>query len=194
MQNIITGHWETTDAAAEVEEEERGSTDGGFVSRYNEYFPKVFAYLYSRVQNREAAQDLVGEVFEKAFAKSENLRSKDAFGAWLFTIARNTAASYWRKQKLAANALRAIGWQTELFDISPEESVLEHERIGVLISLLQELPQREQDILSLRFDADLSNRDIAKVMGISEVNVRVIIYRAIRKLRDQMNDILPSAM
>ncbi|MFQ5878701.1 MAG: RNA polymerase sigma factor [Dehalococcoidia bacterium] len=157
-----------------------------FASRYNEYFPKVFAYLYSRVQNKEAAQDLVAEVFEKAFAKSADLRSDDAFGAWLFTIARNVVASYWRKQKPAAGALRAIGWQSELAEVSPEESVLERERIAILLDLVQQLPQREQDILALKFDAELANRDIAKIMAISEVNVRVILYRTLRKLRDQM--------
>ena len=81
---------------------------------------------------------------------------------------------------------RAIGWQSELAEISPEESLLEHERIATLLDLVQQLPQREQDILSLKFDAEVTNRDIARVVGISEVNVRVILYRTLRRLRDQM--------
>lgn len=164
-----------------------GGDAGGFVNHYNEYFPRVFAYLYSRVQNREVAQDLVAEVFEKAFTKAAGLRSDEAFGAWLFTIARNVVTSYWRKEKPAARALRAMGWQSELAEISPEESLLEQERIATLLDHVQQLPQREQDILSLKFDAELTNRDIAGVMGISEVNVRVILYRTLHRLRDQMH-------
>ena len=78
---------------------------GEFVNRYNEYFPRVFAYLCSRVEDRQVAQDLVAEVFEKAFTKVADLRAAEAFGAWLFTIARNVLTSYWRKEKPAARAL-----------------------------------------------------------------------------------------
>lgn len=169
-----------------LKEQPAAEAVGEFATRYNEYFPRVFAYLYSRVQNKEVAQDLVAEAFEKAFTKSADLRSDEAFGAWLFTIARNVVTSYWRKEKPAARALRAIGWQSELAEISPEESVLEQERIALLLDVVHQLPQREQDILALKFDAELSTRDIARVMGFSEVNVRVILYRTLRRLRDQM--------
>ena len=47
-------------------------------------------------------------------------------------------------------------------------------------------PQREQDIVSLKFDAELSNRQIAQIMSLSEANVRVILFRTLRKLREMM--------
>lgn len=49
------------------------------------------------------------------------------------------------------------------------------------------LSKREQDLLALKFDAELTYGEIARVMGMSEVNVRVAIFRAIRKLRQRMN-------
>ena len=51
-------------------------------------------------------------------------------------------------------------------------------------SLVRTFPQREQDILSLKFDAELPNTQISEIMGLSEPNVRVIIFRTLRKLRD----------
>ncbi len=159
-----------------------------FAELYNQYFPKVFAYVYGRVQHKEAALDIVSDVFEKAYVKMHGLRSADAFSSWLFTIARNEVASHWRKEKPAAKALQEAAWNSELNHQppSPEDTLLHRERISHLASLLRQLPPREQEIISLKFDAELTNREIADILKTSEVNVRVTIFRALRKLRARM--------
>ncbi len=132
--------------------------------------------------------DIVSDVFEKAFVKKEALRSREAFGSWLFAIARNEVASHWRKEKPAAKAMQEAAWNSELHQkpTSPEDSLLHRERISHLVSLLKKLPPREQEIISLKFDAELTNREIAGILNTSEVNVRVTIFRALRKLRERM--------
>jgi RNA polymerase sigma factor (sigma-70 family) len=159
-----------------------------FAELYDQYFPKVFAYVYGKVQHREASLDIVSDVFEKAFVKKRSLRSVEAFGSWLFTIARNEVASHWRKEKPAAKALQDAAWHNELNyqPASPEDSLLHRERLNHLASLLRQLPPREQEIISLKFDAELTNREIAGILNTSEVNVRVTIFRALRKLRERM--------
>ena len=159
-----------------------------FAELYDQYFPKVFAYVYGRVQHKEAALDIVADVFEKAYVKMHGLRSADAFSSWLFTIARNEVASHWRKEKPAAKALQEAAWHNELNHQppSPEDPLLHRERISYLASLLHQLPPREQEIISLKFDAELTNREIADIVKTSEVNVRVTIFRALRKLRARM--------
>ena len=159
-----------------------------FAELYDQYFPKVFAYVYGRVQHKEASLDIVSDVFEKAFVKKQSLRSPEAFGSWLFTIARNEVASHWRKEKPAAKAMQEAAWNNELNHQppSPEDTLLHHERLHHLSSLLRELPPREQEIISLKFDAELTNREISNILNTSEVNVRVTIFRALRKLRARM--------
>src|SRR5262245_61726363 len=71
---------------------------GEFSDLYHDYFPKVFAYVYGRVQDKEVSLDIVSDVFEKAYMKMKSLRSPDSFGSWLFTIARNEVSSHWRKE------------------------------------------------------------------------------------------------
>ena len=159
-----------------------------FTDLYQQYFPKVFAYVYGRVQEKELSLDIVSDVFEKAFIKKQSLRSPNAFGSWLFTIARNEVSSHWRKEKPAAKAVQEAAWESELNQQphNPEETLLHKERIDNLAVLLRQLPRREQEIISLKFDAELSNREIAEVLNTSEVNVRVTIFRALRKLRERM--------
>ncbi len=159
-----------------------------FAELYDQYFPKVFAYVYGRVQHKEASLDIVSDVFEKAFVKKQSLRSAQAFGSWLFTIARNEVASHWRKEKPAAKAMQEAAWNNELNHQppSPEDSLLHRERLHHLVSHLRQLPPREQEIISLKFDAELTNREISDILHTSEVNVRVTIFRALRKLRERM--------
>lgn len=170
----------------------QASTDGDrlgeFAELYNSYFPKVFAYVYGRVQEKELALDIVANVFEKAFIKRPSLRSPDAFGSWIFTIARNEIASHWRREKPFAKAMHEAAWEPDLHQQppDPEEAVLHKERIAALMVTLRQLPKREQEVISLKFDAELTNREIANVLGTSEVNVRVTIFRALRKLRDRL--------
>ncbi len=164
---------------------------GEFSELYNEYFPKVFAYVYGRVQDKEVSLDIVADVFEKAFIKKKSLRSPDSFGSWLFTIARNEVSSHWRKEKPAAKAAQEAAWERELHHQprGPEETILHRERLDALSGLVRQLPRREQEIIALKFDAELTNREIAHVLGTSEVNVRVTIFRALRKLRERMKAI-----
>jgi len=162
-----------------------------FSAHYREFYPKVFAYVYGRVQDKEIALDIVSEVFERAFAKGNSLRSKEAFGAWLFTIARNVVATHWRKMKPAAQALHSFAWEWELTQHhrDPEQTLLEREQMAVLLYHVHQLSQREQEVLSLKFDAELTNRQIAHVMGTTEVNVRVTIYRVLQKLRQRLKSL-----
>jgi RNA polymerase sigma-70 factor (ECF subfamily) len=176
------------DGLADAAPTPAGPLSGEFSELYNEYFPKVFAYVYGRVQDKEVSLDIVADVFEKAFIKKQSLRSPDSFGSWLFTIARNEVSSHWRKEKPAAKAAQEAAWERELHHQprGPEETILHRERLEALSGLVRQLPRREQEIIALKFDAE-PNREIAHVLSTSEVNVRVTIFRALRKLRDRMH-------
>jgi len=190
-QSPAAGVNETTRAAPRSRRKSDRVHDGRtteFADLYNQYFPKVFAYVYGRVQDREVSLDIVSDVFEKAFIKVQSLRSPESFGSWLFTIARNEVSSHWRKEKPAAKAAQAAAWENEIHNQprGPEETILHKERLHALSLLVRQLPKREQEIIALKFDGELTNREIAAILGTSEVNVRVTIFRALRKLRDRV--------
>lgn len=176
------------DANPETAETGQKAHPPDFADLYHQYFPKVFAYVYGRVQHKDVSLDIVSDVFEKAYMKKKSLRSPDSFGSWLFTIARNEVSSHWRKEKPAAKAAQEAAWENELHrqPRGPEESLLHQERLEALSGLVRQLPRREQEIIALKFDAELTNREIASVLATSEVNVRVTIFRALRKLRERM--------
>ena len=157
-----------------------------FSDRYNEYFPRVFAYIYGRVHNVHITEDIVADVFERAFIKADTLRNADAFSTWLFTIARNAIISSGRKRSRESLVDPDLLNQITPSSASVESEVIGREDVRLIAELLRDFPQREQDIVSLKFDAELPNVQIAKIMDVSEVNVRVILFRTLRRLRELM--------
>ncbi len=157
-----------------------------FSEKYRQFFPRVFAYVYGRVHNQQVTEDLVADVFERAFLKSGSLRNNEAFSTWLFTIARNIIISHGRKHAretlVDPDVLKAIAPSGG----SIEGQLMMREDMAAVAKTLRQFPQREQDIIALKFDAELSNTQIAEIMDLSEPNVRVILFRTLRKLRELM--------
>jgi RNA polymerase sigma-70 factor (ECF subfamily) len=157
-----------------------------FSETYRRYFPRLFAYVYARVNNVQLTEDVVADVFERAYAKASSLRSKEAYSTWLFTIARNAIISHSRKHSRETIVDPEIMRDMSPATTSVENDVLAREEQSDVARLLRGFPQREQDIISLKFDAELTNHQIAEIMELSEPNVRVIIFRTLRKLREMM--------
>jgi RNA polymerase sigma-70 factor, ECF subfamily len=157
----------------------------GFTALYEEHMAYVFRYISYRVGNRNEAEDLTSVVFEKALAAFHRYDShRAAPQTWLLTIARNTVTDHLRKssKRKAMPLDNAVG--VESFDPPPPEQTERREEYERLQLCLAALPQREQEIISLKFGGELNNRQIASAVGLSENNVGTILFRAICKLRN----------
>lgn len=135
-----------------------------------------------RVDDEALAQDLTAATFEQALAHLDQLRSPGAFGGWLFRIARNELAQYYRRRR-GHLTLEAV---TERSDGAPsvEEQTERSEELARLLATVRTLPERDQEIIGLKFIGGLNNRQIGQAMGLRAGHVAVILYRAIRRLRD----------
>ncbi|MGQ9572690.1 MAG: RNA polymerase sigma factor [Dehalococcoidia bacterium] len=159
-----------------------------FAERYRQYFPRVFAYVYGRMRDLQAAEDIASEVFERAFVKADTLRHEQAFGTWLFTIARNLLISYCRKRNRFGGPVNYELVNSLPDDGAPEDDLLEREEVAKIMEYVRGFPQREQDVIALKFDAELTNAQIAEIMNVSESNVRVILCRTLQKLRKLLQE------
>lgn len=155
-----------------------------FAEKYRAYLPRVLNYIRLRVGDEDLAQDLTATTFERAFAGIDGLRSEGAFGGWIFTIARNIVRQYYRdrRQTVSLNEL------AKMVDpaASPEGQAMDAAELQEILAGLQTLSEREQEIIRLKFIGELKNREIAPIMGLSEGHVAVILYRALRKLRQSV--------
>lgn len=151
---------------------------------YHTYFPRVHNYVCCRINNFHDADDLTSQIFLKVVSKLELYREDQApFSAWIFRIARNTVTDYYRgRGRRAYLSLDDIAEPLDPAD-GPERMAMAAELRRDLHEALQLLSEREREMIALKFWGKLSNRSIAVFLGISESNVGVILYRAMRRLR-----------
>jgi RNA polymerase sigma factor (sigma-70 family) len=152
-----------------------------YADLYREYLPRILNYVRLRVDGEDLAQDLTAEVFERAVARQDSLRHREAFGAWLFRIARTTVAGYYRQRRPTVSLDFAAGWPSP--EASPAEVLMRQEEIARLRAALAALADREQEIIRLKFGGGLGNQEIAKVLRLRAGHVAVLLYRALHKLR-----------
>ena len=182
----ITIWWAITGARrGDISEKQDGvSKADEFSGLYDEYMPKVYRYIYYRVRRQQLTEDLTSEVFEKAFEKYAGYDSRRAsFSTWIFTIARNTLIDSYKTSKESRQAPLDEADEIVSNKPGPEETLEDKEERLRLVGCVSELPEREQEIIRLKFGARMNNREISKLMGLSESNVGTILDRSLGKLR-----------
>jgi len=155
-----------------------------YAELYRQYLPRILNYIRLRVDGEDLAQDLTAAVFERAVSRQHTLRRREAFGAWIFRIARNTIAGYYRRRRPTVPLEQATNQSAT--QPSPPEALMRREELARLQRALVSLSEREQEIIRLKFGAGLKNIEIGSVLRLRPGNVAVILYRALRKLRSHL--------
>jgi RNA polymerase sigma-70 factor (ECF subfamily) len=159
-----------------------------FAVLYRRHLPAVFRYVSGRAAARDEAEDLTSEVFRRAWIGRRSYRGHGSFRAWIFAIVHRTLADQRRRDHtpaaLAPEAAELIPDGNAL----PEDHVLDDERTKQVQRLLRELSPQQQEVLRLRFAADLTYAEIARVIGKREEAVKKIAYRALGTLRGRTTD------
>jgi RNA polymerase sigma factor (sigma-70 family) len=171
----------------EIEEQhiERARRDShSFGVLYDHYMEPVYRYLLSRTGSQVEAQDLTAQTFLAAMQAFPRFKQGN-FAAWLFAIAR-------RKWIDQARRRRPEEVLTEdLAQAAPDllQQVIHKERSNALRTLLASLPEEEQELVRLRYVAELSYADIGVLLQRSEDAVKKSIYRLVTRLQRRMEEI-----
>jgi RNA polymerase sigma-70 factor, ECF subfamily len=150
---------------------------------YSDQLPRIYNYFRFRVGNDADAEDLTARTFESAWRARERYRKDLAgFSTWLFTIAHNIAVDFLRSRRaqIALDAVEEIAAQG-----TPEEDAARDSDLERLTFLAAHLSEREQELIALKYGAALDNRQISRLMRLSESNVGTILHRAVQTLRSQ---------
>jgi RNA polymerase sigma-70 factor (ECF subfamily) len=157
---------------------------------YEDYFPKVYNYIFYRLLSKEQTEDLVSDVFLKVVSHLNSYKAdKASFGTWIFTIARNTLADFYRKHKDVTSiddeafpeAALTVDWDEQC-------RLIENEDRKALYKALSALNERQRNVLALKYFGDFGNREIAQITGINEHTVSSLGVRAVEKLKSLMGE------
>ena len=153
-----------------------------FSTLYQENLNLIYRFVYSKVGNREEAEDLTSQIFMKAVRGINTERGPLSVQKWLFQVARTTIADYWRAHyRIATSSLEALleaGWEGPA---ACENAVINTSPTERIQRLLQALPEHHREVLTCRFLLNLSIRETAMRMGLTEANVKVLQFRALKR-------------
>jgi RNA polymerase sigma factor (sigma-70 family) len=158
--------------------------DDEFERLYEAEAGPLFSFLAYRTGDRALAEDLLADAFERALrARKRFDRRRASQKTWLYAIALNCLRDHARRQAAEGRAMtRARGGA----DLVTEAGVTGVEDRDLVQRALATLSPEEREAIALRFGAELSNPEIADVLGESLTTVEGRVYRALRKLRDRL--------
>ena len=153
-----------------------------FETTYKDHFSYIYNYIYSRVFNYAIAEDLTADVFVNAYKSWDTFNSeRGTIKSWLGGIAVNIMKSYYEKNTKHKKIIELNHFQ----DASPEIEleITYDEKIHKILSLIKELPEEKQEIISMKYFLKLTNREIAAKTGMSESNVGTILHRTLKEIK-----------
>lgn len=164
----------------DVEERSIGHDD--FDAIYDQYSQMVYNFAYAQLMSRAAAEDVTSNVF---LAVIKNLGRFDPahgnFKAWILTITRNMAWSYWRQAHIRHEI--SVPKVPEAVYEEPEDESLDDPKNQATRRILAELSEREREFLAMRYAMDMTNSEIAATLGVSANAVSSRYSRLLEKCR-----------
>ena len=171
----------------------RAGDPSAFERAFRAYYPQLCAYAYGRVRSREAAEELVEDVFTRIWEDRGRLRIRLSLKNYLYTAVRNHAISFLR------HCVVERRWEEGVAGAAPEkhatndgERHVETEALdGAVREIIAGLPERSRLALTLRWQRQLSYAEVAEVMGVSVKAVELHISRGLAALREHRQALLP---
>jgi len=163
-----------------------------FEEIYREYQPRIYRYL-SRLTSEADAHDLSQAVFLKVSSSLASFRGESSLATWIYRIATNTARDFAGSSLARQREAEYLPEEGTSLDVlaSPqgrdaEEQFLRKEMNACISGMVQELPENYREVVALSDMAELTNAEIAEVLGLSLETVKIRLHRGRKMLRGAM--------
>jgi len=147
------------------------------------YEKPLLKHAYGICSDRELSRDAVQETFFRLI-RSRDKGMPENLAAWLFTVCRNVLTDHMRRQRVVQ-----FGWDLPEMESdetsSPDHQLARGEREERLVKMVAELPERERELVRLKFQVGLSYKEIEEITGISQGNIGYFLHRAVKELKDR---------
>ncbi len=156
---------------------------------YDENYHLIIQVIMHIVYNIEIAEDLTQEAFERFYVKNMTFPSEDDAKYWLIRVAKNLALNHVRRNKREIELVEKARHNPSLSVESRDAAqvAVEADEKRVVRTAIESLPENLRLVIQLKEYSGLDYKAIAKVLGISETNVKVRVYRARKKLEEALS-------
>lgn len=160
--------------------------DSGALSRIHDlYYQPLFRYIAYRVPDVVAAEDMTADVFQRLLDALHGGRPpRRTLRGWLYQVASNIVADYFRQQERAPEASLDEGW------MAPDDGLLEMVSLSLrreaVLEAARQLTEDQQRVLALRFGAGHSIQETAEIIGKTPAAVKMLQARAVAALTEEL--------
>lgn len=156
-----------------------------FGELYSLYAQPVYRYLYSRIGSVTEAEDITAQTFLAALEHFPKYRHDGYFASWMFSIARSKVMDYFRQRRKVSSLeeIESVAVESNLLD-----QVIITERVSALSKLIRALTFDEQELIRLRYVADLRFAEIGQLLNLKEDTVKKTLYRLLARVKDQLEN------
>ena len=149
---------------------------------------KLFRLALRITFDRAEAEDIVQDTLIRVWNKREEWQQMDSIEAYCLTIARNLAID--RSQKMESQNLELTPETQEMPDAKmPDQLMEQNEQLSIIHRLINELPEKQRSILQLRDIEGKNYKEIAVILGLTEEQVKVNLFRARQRIRLKYNEL-----
>lgn len=141
---------------------------------FERHYQSLFSFIYRMTSDRDGSEDMVQNVFLRMIKYKHTYKGEGEFKTWMYHLARNVMNDYFKAKS------RKIEIEPELYATNYDEK---EEQVRLLEMALKKLSEEQREILILSRYQELAYAEIARVLDISEANVRVRIHRAMAQLK-----------
>jgi len=182
QQHMTDG--EIKDEHAIVEQAKRNPQ--AFGQLYDKYFEGIFGFVYRRTDDENLAADLTSQTFLKALQNLKRYEFRGLpFSAWLYRIAANEVNKHYNKRK--RTPIFSLEEERIIEILEQQEHQFSQEQIELLVRVLNELPTQTMEVIEMRFFEGKNFSEIAYILNIGESGAKMRLYRALDKIRDNLN-------
>ena len=156
---------------------------------YKEYKQQVFHYLCRKIDSLEDAEDLTADIFEYCYRKFNSFDSQKASRrTWLYVIVNSRFKNYLRSKRCFEDIEDYMEFTAS--DDAPLEQAMEMEQERKQLAwALEHLPQRRREIVIQRYFREKNIEEIAQSLNMTQVNVRVQLFRAIKQMKEWLEKV-----
>jgi RNA polymerase sigma-70 factor (ECF subfamily) len=158
--------------------------DQAFSLLYDQFADRIYKFIRLKVSEEEQAEDLLQEVFVKAWQGAKKLELADLnFSAWLYRVASNTVNDHYRKVYRRPQTVELDPAFNVAAPDDTEKLAEDSFEAAAMGKVIEELPANYKQIIELRYFQDFTVEETAKVLNKSSVTVRVLQHRAVKRLK-----------
>lgn len=165
---------------------ERAKTDAdAFGELYDHYFTQIYRFVFSRLRDPDAAEDVTADVFFKALRAIGRYRpSGHPFSSWLYQISLNAIADHFRSRRPTSSlddAVRIVDGGTPV-----DERIIHNAEAARVWAAIDGLPEQQRIAMTLKLGEDLKLAQIGEIMGKSEGAVKLLVHRGTLAVRQRL--------